>query len=159
MPLRVIIPKRLIFEPERLARAITNGLDGGAKGAKVDFGVTVQTWQNKPEFTINEAPGERIIGTDDEVYGYVNDGTDPHIIVAKSAKALAFQWGGKGSYKPKSSVRVIGSSGGGASGPVVKRKRVKHPGTAAREFDEVIAEKWRELLPQIMQRAIDAEVS
>lgn len=154
MGFKVIIPKRLTFEPERLARAINNGLDGGAKGAKVDFGVTVQTWQNKPEFTISEAPGERIIGTDDEVYGYVNDGTRPHIIVAKSAKALAF---GVPS-SPKTAVRVIGSSAGSRGGTVVKRQSVKHPGTAAREFDEAIAEKWRALLPQILQQAIDAEV-
>jgi hypothetical protein len=69
-----------------------------------------------------------------------------------------FPWGGKGSYRPKSAIRTIGSTGGGQSGGIVKLKRVKHPGTDAREFDEAIAEKWRELFPRTLQRALDSEV-
>lgn len=154
MPLKVIIPKSLAMDPKRMIRAIENGLDGSAKAALIDFQVTVQTWTNKPDFEISASPGQRTIGTDDEIYGYVNDGTRPHIIRAKNGKALSF---GVPS-SPKTKVRVIGSSGGSRGSTQVARAYVNHPGTEAREFDEVIAEKWRELLPRTMQRAIDSTI-
>lgn len=155
MKLKAIIPSRLAMDPQRLARGIQNGLDASAKAVKVDFGVTVQTWNEKPEFAISETDDGRIVGTDDEVYGYVNDGTRPHLIVARRAKVLAF---GVPS-SPKTAVRVIGSSAGSRGNTPVKIKAVHHPGTDAREFDEVIAEKWREQFPVTMQRALDSEVS
>jgi hypothetical protein len=154
MPLKVIIPKSLALDLKRMQRAIENGLDASAKAAKVDFGVTTQTWQQQPEFSITETANGRAIGTDDEVYGYVNDGTRPHLIVAKG-KALAF---GVPS-SPKTAPRVIGSSAGSRGNTPVRVKFVRHPGTDAREFAETIAKKWRELLPRTMQRSIDAEVS
>ena len=155
MPLKVIIPKDLAFDPQRMERTINNGLDGAAKAAQVDFNVTTQTWDHDVEFTIEEAPGERIISTDDEIYGYVNDGTPAHIIEAKNGKSLAFGV----PHKAKTAVRVIGSSAGSRGTTIVKRKRVRHPGTDAREFDETIAQKWRDLLPVTLQRSIDSEVS
>jgi hypothetical protein len=54
---------------------------------------------------------------------------------------------------------VIGSGGGSKGGATVFTKRVQHPGTDAREFSEVIAEKWEEQLPMLLQRAIDAELT
>lgn len=158
MKLKAVIPTRLALDPQRLMRGIQNGLDASARAVKVDFGVTTQTWKKKPEFTITETDDGRIVGTDDEIYGYVNDGTPAHDITPKRGKILVFPWGGKGSYRPKTSVRTIGSTDGGSSGGIVKLKRVKHPGTDAREFDAVIAEKWREQFPQTMQRALDSEV-
>lgn len=154
MKLRAIIPARLALDPQRLMRGIQNGLDASAKAVKVDFGVTTQTWKKKPEFAIAETDDGRIVGTEDEIYGYVNDGTRPHIIEAKNGKSLAF---GVPS-SPKTAVRVIGSSAGSRGSVTIKRKRVRHPGTDARKFDEVIAEKWQEQFPVTMQRALDAEV-
>lgn len=158
MKLRAIIPQQLALDPKRLMRGIQNGLDASAKAVKVDFGVTTQTWKRKVQFEIIETEDGRIVGTDDEIYGYVNDGTDAHDITPKRGKVLVFPWGGKGSYRPKTAIRTIGSTGGGSSGGIVKLKRVKHPGTDAREFDETIARKWRELFPRTLQRALDAEV-
>lgn len=158
MKIKVIIPRDLLLDPKKLTRGLENGLTASAKAARIDFDVTTQTWRNRPTFTIEEQPGQRTISTDDDVYRYVNDGTPAHPIAPKNGKALAFRWGGKGSYSPKTAPRVIGSSGGGASGGIVKLKSVQHPGTEARNFDEVIAEKWEEKLPVTVQRAIDAEV-
>lgn len=152
MPIRVIIPKRALADPKRMALAIQNGLDAAAKAAKVDFGVTVQTWNHQPDFTIQEdGDFKRVIGTDDEIYGYVNSGTKPHIIQATAGKVLAF-----GPSSPKTAPRVIGSGAGSRGGASTFRKRVQHPGTQARDFDQAIAEKWQDMLPQTMQRAIDA---
>lgn len=155
MTMKVIIPKQL-FNTAQLERAIENALTGSAKAAKVDFDVTTQTWTKRPEFTIDSELGKRTISTDNEIYGYVNDGTVPHIIAPKKpGGVLAF---GVPSG-PKTQVRVIGSGAGSKGSTPVRTRRVQHPGTDAREFDQVIKEKWDELLPVTLQRAIDSEVS
>jgi hypothetical protein len=154
--LRPIIPKDLALTPAKARRAVKNALDGAAKGAKVDFRVTTQTWSHKPDFTIEKpSDSERIVGTNDEIYGYVDDGTPRHTIVAKAGGVLAFGPGARAKTRP----RVIGSGGGSKGGATVFTKRVQHPGTDAREFSEVIAEKWEEQLPMLLQRAIDAELT
>lgn len=153
--LKPIVPKGEILDARKLARAKKNALEGAAKGALIDFKVTAQTWSHKPSFAI-EAPNdnERIVGTNDDIYGYVDEGTRAHVIVARG-KTLAFPSG----YKAKTRPRVIGSSGGGGKGATVFTKRVQHPGTDAREFSETIATKWEEQLAMLLQRAIDAELT
>lgn len=154
MKMNVLLPKSLVFNAAKLARAIENGLEGAAKDVKVDFAVTTQTWATKPAFEIERKTAERIVSTDDEIYGYVNDGTRAHPIVAHGPGGLAF---GVPS-SPKTAPRVIGSSGGSKGSTIVHVRRVQHPGTEAREFDETIGKKWDAELPRIMQRAIDSEV-
>ena len=95
-----------------------------------------------------------MIATTDTIYGYVNDGTRPHIIVPRRARVLAFGTGGS----PKTAPRVIGSQPGSRGGKMVFTRRVNHPGTEARAFDETIAKKWQREAPQVLQRAIDSEV-
>jgi hypothetical protein len=151
--MKVFIPRDLVLDPQKLARAVDNALDAAAEGALVDFKVTTQTWSRKVAFMVVKQHGRRVVGTDDEIYGYVTEGTRPHVIVARG-KALAFPGAG---FRPKSRVRVIGSNKGNKGSGMVFTKQVNHPGTEAREFEEVIAEKWRTELPRTMQRAIDAE--
>lgn len=153
--LRAIIPKGTILDAEALARAIENTLDGVAKDIKVDFDVTTQTWKDRPDFAIEKRDGYRSVSTEDEIYGYVNFGTRPHLIMARPGGGLRFQTG----FRPKTRVRYIGSNAGGASGPFVGAKSVQHPGSEAREFDQTIQEKWDGLMQNTLQRAIDAEVS
>lgn len=153
--IKVFIPKELVADPQKLARAVTNALDGAAEGALVDFKVTALTWIHKVEFQIiKDRLDRRVVGTDDEIYGYVTGGTRPHVIVAHG-KALAFPGGG---FRPKTRVRTIGSNKGNKGKGVIFRKMAHHPGTDAREFEDAIAEKWQKELPVTMQRAIDAEL-
>lgn len=153
--LNPIIPRDALFDVASARRAVENALDGAAKGALVDYRVTTQTWEHKPDFTI-EAPteNERIVGTDDPIYGYVDAGTKPHVIVPKRAKVLVFGPGARAKTRP----RVIGSTGGSKGGAPVVAHRVNHPGTEAREFSETIADKWGEQLPILLQRALDVEM-
>jgi hypothetical protein len=144
----------LLSDPRSLSRVIENALTAAALGVKADFGVTTQTWQHRPRFVIIRKTGERIVGTSDEVYGYVDHGTRAHVIRARSNKPLAFKTG----YRAKTSPGKIGSSSGGASGSNVFARAVNHPGTKARKFSETIAKKWRKELPEIMQRSIDSEL-
>lgn len=154
MKMKAIIPKRLLFDVSKLSRAIDNTLDSAAKAVQVDFEVTTQTWTNKPDFVIDEAPGKRTVYTADEIYHYVNDGTRPHIIAAKNKKMLAFGV----PHGAKTTPKVIGSGSGSKGSTMVFKKQVKHPGTQAREFTTVIADKWQKELPRLLQRAIDSEV-
>jgi hypothetical protein len=151
----VFVPKDLVLDPRKLARAVSNGLDAAQKGAAIDFEVTVSTWQHKPDFE-QRKPNEatRTVETDDEIYGYVSGGTKPHVIVAHG-KALVFPSGG---FRPKSRPGYIGANQGSKGKGVVFRKMVSHPGSKARDFDKAIAKKWQEQLPIEMQRAIDSEV-
>lgn len=149
-----IFPKRNPINLSRADRALQNALNMTAEAIRVDLRVTTQTWNNKPQFTIDKRPFERDIYTNDEVYAYVNYGTRPHKIRAKNAPRLAFQWGGPGSYKPKTVPNRILSRSGGATGTMHFMTEVNHPGTKARRFTHEIARKWTKEAPRQMQRAI-----
>lgn len=152
MSMQVILPTEALNQAKKLVVAIETGMDAAAEAALIDFHVTTETWSHQPRFTIDKShPGERIIGTDDDIYHFVDAGTKPHTIVAKNKKVLAF---GAGS-RAKTQVRVIGSGAGRKGGTPVRVTRVRHPGTAARQFSETIAAKWQDELPATVQRAID----
>lgn len=151
--IKPINPGRDPLHVEKQIKAIENAMEGTAKAIKVDLLVTAQTWTHKPTFTI-ERPGdyERVISTGSKIYGYVSEGTRPHIIRPRNAQRLAFQTG----YKAKTSPNVIASRPGGKFGPTVYSREVKHPGTQARNFTKAIGKKWGREFPRTLQRAIAA---
>lgn len=146
--------KNPIPDTPAMRRALKNGLTALAKGSEVDFKVTTQTWKHQPDFKTEEKPSEVTVSTDDSIYGYVDEGTKPHIITPKRGKRLVFL----GGSKPKTTPRSISSGPGSPGTTKAVAKVVKHPGTQARAFAETIAEKWRRRQAEIMQRAINAEV-
>jgi hypothetical protein len=153
--MKLILPKKLVADPKRLARALTNALNGVAKDIQTDFRATTQTWQHAVDFPI-DSPSDyrRTVSTDDEVYGYVNDGTRPHPIAPKGGGVLRFNTPFRAKTVPG---RILSGPGGAGSTEVVARA-VQHPGTAPRKFDVTIKEKWEKDFPTIMQRALDSEV-
>lgn len=108
-----------------------------------DFQATVESWSNKPTFDVNLSLEGNVpsieITTQDEVYGFVDQGTKAHFVGPVNAKALAFQTG----YTPKTSPGVIGSTAGGASGPIAFSKGHMVSGIKPRKFSEKITIKWR----------------
>jgi len=156
-----IKPSRLKSKGARFK--FLNGMRKTATQIRKDFAKTTATWKHDVEFTqvVSLAgPGpELLVATDDKIYGYVNDGTKPHQIWAgvytgkSNKKVLSFQ----GSYKAKTKPGVIGSSAGGSSGDWMHRPYVNHPGTEARNFDEIIQKKWEPRFKAEMQ-AIMIEV-
>lgn len=110
-----------------------------------DFKKTTRTWKTDVQFTVNKAhvSGNDIrgsVGTDNKIYGYVNDGTRAHLIVPRRAKVLRFSSGGRA----KTRFRTLSSGSGGAGGATVFARAVLHPGTQAREFDIAVAELRRD---------------
>lgn len=149
----VPIGKVPIFDLVEFDRVVENALEETAQAIYADYQVTMQTWTKRAEFVIKPGPGySRDIYTENEIYGYVSGGTRPHTIRAKNAPVLAFQ----GGYKAKTTPQKIKSGAGGPFGPTVFAVEVDHPGTEARNFEEVIGNKWDKQWPKQLDRAIAA---
>lgn len=147
------------FKDEAFTAAIVAAARKASHEIVLDYRETTRSWNHKPVFevVINVNPNiEILVGTDDEIYGYVDEGTKPHIIKPKRARALSFQWGGKGSYMAKTKPGVIGSQPGGPRGPMVSFKQVHHPGTKARGFSKAIDKKWSAAFKRRMEHAMSA---
>jgi hypothetical protein len=120
-------------------------LDDKVKPALIkSHNLVVANWKNKPKFqTRKDITVAKIsmtvfpVGPNARIYGYVDQGTEPHIIAAKNVPLLSFKTG----YKPKTLARPARtvSGGGTSSGPRVFVKIVHHPGSGPREFSETIA--------------------
>jgi len=138
-------------------------LDDLRAGIRADLAKVTATWAHKPQFVEYKTEAEsgnlhssRIrIGTNDPIFRYVDAGTRPHTIAPRAPGGrLAFRWGGPGSYAAKTFPGFIASVGGGASGPIVFRRSVRHPGTKPRRFTETILRKWQDKAQALMQRRV-----
>lgn len=123
-------------------------------GVLADYQKTVATWTDKPEFeskiksTIKGA--SLTIWTDDKIYEYVDLGTKPHKIRAKTAKGLVFLVGGEPKTEPDIIISVPGKPG-----TLWRRKmEVDHPGTKARNFSKIINKSWRKEFQEEMRAAV-----
>lgn len=154
MALKAIKAPKDALHAAGIERAIKNSLNAVAKGAKIDFQVTSRTWTNKPEFTIETPdPARRIVGTSDKVYGFVDKGTRPHIIVPRRGGKGRLTWIGT-AYKAKTKPGYIGSKNSSNNNTIVYTKLVQHPGTEARKFTLTIRDKWAKEMKIRMQSAI-----
>ena len=149
------------FKEKAFRDAIRKAAKQAGKDIEKDFKKTTKTWSHKPKFETVVAMDpnvEVLVGTDDEIYGYVSGGTGlwgpKHekypIFPKKPGGMLAFP----SSYKAKTRPRVIGSTAGGPSGPIMIRPYVEHPGIKPREFDKVIQKKWESPFKRRMERAM-----
>ena len=81
-----------------------------------------------------------MVGTDNEIYGYVDEGTRDHYVPKTGTALMAFRPG----YKAKTAPGKIGSGAGGAFGDrIVRRGRWKVRGIRAREFSPTIQKRRR----------------
>jgi hypothetical protein len=117
------------------------------------FQNTVRTWKHKPTFAPIETPrGWSVKVAPALPWGYVDQGTPPHVITARRAMLLRFT----GPYHAKTKVNVIASYQGGRGRVWVSKRSVQHPGIEARNFRDIImrrmqaraANKVREALNQ-----------
>jgi hypothetical protein len=149
---KAISPKK--FKDDAFLEEVYAAMDTVADGIKSDYDKTTVTWKNKPKFEIienisNKGP-EVLVGTDDDIFKFVDEGTKEHIILPKTAKRLRFQ----NTYTAKTVPGVIGSRSGGPSGDVVFSNGVIHPGTEARNFTKIIEKTWQGKFKRIMEKAI-----
>lgn len=126
-----------------------------AADMKKDFEKTTRTWKHKVAFkdTSTESGDEATasVETKDEIYGYVDQGTKPHIIRPRKRKGLLSF---KSKYKAKTTPHVINSHQGGASGKQVFARVVHHPGTDPRYFTRDIQAAWQPKFKKRIESAI-----
>lgn len=149
---KAIKPAKLKDEAMRLA--LLNAMRECGRDIQKDFEKTTATWKHKPKFESLislTGPGPVVVvGTNDEIYGYVNEGTREHIIEAKPGHVLAFP----SAFTPKTSPGVLGSSAGSSGGETVFTPYVLHPGTKARDFDKAIQKLWESKFKTRMEQAM-----
>ena len=153
-----IKPSRLKIDALRLT--LLNEMRKAGTAIKQDFEKTTATWSKKPRFEvqISLVGGPTVlVGTDDEIYGYVDRGTEPHEIWAgfytgkSNKKTLAFA----SSSTPKTKPGVIRSFPGSRGKIDVFVPYVaKHPGTKARGFSKEIAKQWKPKFKRRMEKAM-----
>lgn len=162
---RPIKASQLKMDPVRLE--ILNALRKEGRAEVRELNKTVVTWKNKPKFEFKISLKQRTqlasvqsfpTGDKDavQVWWWMNDGTEEHDIEPKQPGVypLRFVWDGPGSYQAKTEPRVVGSSSGGATGNVVFFHKVRHPGTEAREWTEVILNERRKPFTALMVEAV-----
>lgn len=153
LKLHAIKPPKMPTSDDYL-KAMQQAVQKSAALALSDLEATTRTWKHKPKFdvTITKTGNDYSVtaGTDDLIYGYVNNGTKPHAIKPKRSQYLRFSSG----YKAKTSVGIIGSVQGGAFGNDVFSRGVFHPGFIGRKFDAAIAKRRQVTTVQEISQAI-----
>ncbi len=64
------------MQPGVIDKALEAGLDDLAAAIKVEFELTVKTWDDKPTFQIESSKGRRLVYTEHQHYAWVNYGTN-----------------------------------------------------------------------------------
>ena len=152
-----IIPAKGLFDVGRFNREVKGALDHAGNIIRDDFKATTGTWRSRPRFL---KIGPRRTGdvlavdvfTDNKIYLFLDKGTRKNYPIPKGGPGfLRFQSG----YRAKTRVGVIGSRGGGASGPFVTARRVIHPGIQARNFSKTIAKRRQRNLVNLTRLAFN----
>ena len=150
LKLIAIRPKAKAINFTRFAGAAKLGMQDASEAAKADIEATFATWNHKPTVIIKERVDGYSLTVDDAVWNMLDHGTRAHRIVARKAKRLRFF----GGYRAKTRPGFIGSQAGGASGGVVFRQSVMHPGTTARGWSKLIGAKYRSRLQTFISKRI-----
>lgn len=152
--LRAIKPKADPFNLRKIEAAVREGMQEAADEAKAMLERTTSSWQNQPTFTIAQQKDGFTVGTDDPIYGYVDEGTKPHIIRPKKARRLVFNVGGRAKTAPN----VIGSTSGARGDTRVFARQVQHPGTKPRNFSKLVQRQIQGQIPVIIAAKIGGAV-
>jgi hypothetical protein len=134
---------------ERLPRQLDKALDDEAQLIKADFAKSTGGWSTAVTFTVTSGSFSRKVGTTNRIYGFVNEGTPPHMIYPRG-KFLFFNV----PYTAKTRPGSLGSGGGGKGDTPVFAREVRHPGTKPRKFNELIADKARPRFYKRVKQAI-----
>lgn len=129
------------------------------------FNKIVASWKNRPDFkAIKKITREAMrvyvypTGASAKIWQYVSGGTRGPYPIPKpgntNAKILKFKWGGPGSYKARTTTSGGYKGPGKATGKIVLRKRVSHPGIKARNFEKHIARWYYPTFRRTMKNAV-----
>lgn len=141
-----IVPKQ--FDTTIFHKSMKKTLKKLAKQALADFELTTENWEEQVEFTI-DGPHKRgkdwvvSIGTDNIIWGWVDQGTEQHVIpVSKSKDGLLH-------FQPTE--RLVGTrtrpgslySGQIRRGAWATARSIIHPGIIARNFSTLVGQNFQ----------------
>lgn len=156
MPVVLFKPiKPAKFNEKKVYAALEKEIKAISKDILFDFEVTTWTWKHKVKFQrlvqIGPSSAEILVGTDDEIYGYVDQGTKRHFVAPKRAPALAWQTG----YTPKTVVgKMIAQPGGAFGSYAYDSKGHFVSGIKARKFTKTIQKSWEKKFKSRMEKAM-----
>lgn len=151
--LQPITPKKPIFDVPKFEALIAQATRTTVDDIHADYAKTVKTWKHKPTFYATRRGTTWYIGTKDEIYGYVELGTRPHIIAPRNPGGRLHFF--RNGFKPKTRPNYIDSYAGmAATKGETYAKIVHHPGTEARNFSKKIAEKREKQFLKLCRDAI-----
>ncbi len=154
MKIEVKITKPKPFNITRFLRGLDRAVEKQGEEIKKDFESTCETWDHKPEFTVEHVrSGDNIeytVGTDDNVYFWLNDGTskryahmrDPYNRKTVPGQLKARSGGGEVAYISKKVPSAVSPDDG-------------QEGITPRKWDEMIMEK-HERKNDFVNRVADA---
>lgn len=149
----VVLPNKYRTLAPQFRAAIATELEREGKTIVREYGYTTQTWKRKVRFEMKIFPdGQMIVGTDNEIFGYVDEGTRPHVIRPRLAKALRFNT----VFRAKTSPGQLTSRPGMSAPPVAVRMEVHHPGTKPRNFTKLMTKRSEPRFSKNMARAMKA---
>jgi len=147
------------FKSEIFRDEMTKAANVIRKDALADFKKTTANWKHKVTFASKVWVGgiskgiEVHVATDDVIYGYVDEGTRPHIIRAKTRNGLRFL-GRITRGIPKTQPNVVGTFPGKAGTGWTRKMAVKHPGNKPRNFSKHIAKTTQKELSRETKNAL-----
>jgi hypothetical protein len=162
---KTVKPARLKEDKMRLA--LLNAMRKAGTEVKKDLQRSTKTWEHQPKWEVEvslKGPGpELLVGTDDEIYRYVDEGTGlwgpkhstyeiwaGYYTGKSDKKVLAFP----SAFTPKTTPGRL-DAGPGFSGPVdTFRAHVTHPGIKPREFTKQVAGLWQAKFKTRMEQAM-----
>lgn len=123
-----------------------------AKKLVTKFRRVVSDWQHKPSFSYRITVSRKAIrltvfprGENRQIFLWVDQGTEPHIIRAKNVPFLRFQTGYSARTQPIAKYR---QGDGKSHGDWASAQVVNHPGTEARDFG---ATYKKDMLPDFQE--------
>jgi len=139
---------------------VQDGINRTVRDISADLARSTATWNHNVDFNVSITRSGRTmrtrIGTDDEIFGYVDRGTRPHIITPRRpGYPLRFMSG----YKAKTIPGKIWSQPGGAFGNIVRAMVVHHPGFPGRHILRTVMQKHEPALIKNIRLAIGAGLS
>ncbi len=161
---RVYKPRQVWFDYRAFRREVEQTIDKKTKPELIaEHDKVVADWATEIEFKARKFVSKAGIavnvfpaGDNKMIWIYVTQGTRPHPIAPKRpGYPLRFQWGGAGSYKPKTTpAPSYGGPGKVVGGRTVRFMSVKHPGTKARPFPAKIAQDYKKTFARDMNNAM-----
>jgi hypothetical protein len=134
------------FKEKAFVQAFTKEANRSAKDIEKDYKKTTTKWKKKPKWEklIQVGPDsvEILVGTDNKIYLYVDEGTKSHIILPRKRKVL--RWLGKG----------YGGKGKPKKGDYVFAAHVFHPGFKGYHHSVRIAKIWKRKFKKRMEAAM-----